>query len=72
MTMTKKDYELIAQGIEHELYGWRESAGPVWGTEAIKAIEALARELGGRFKAANPKFDNIKFLKACGVELLAD
>lgn len=66
MSMHKSDYELIAQAIEHEMYGWGQPE--VMGIAETLAIKALAEELAERFEANNPKFDRAKFLSACGIE----
>lgn len=66
--MTKKDYELIASAIEHELYGNRAHSEPNHAAEcAITALICLANEIAERLEAQNPRFDRDRFLLACGV-----
>ena len=58
--MTKKDYELIAQ-----VFADLESDFNNCGSDAVSlsiVVEELARALG----KDNPRFDEDKFVKACG------
>lgn len=66
--MTKKDYEIIAQAINHSsrIYGNgyhldRYFRG--WNN----ATRAAAENISIALKLDNPSFDRKKFLKACGV-----
>lgn len=67
MSMTRHDYDLIAMAFERELHGWRESAGPVYGQEAITALRAAAEEIAETLEANNSNFDRAVFLKKAGV-----
>ena len=64
--MTKKDFIIVAAAIEHEVYGWRQVIGQKG--EAIEALRSLAKEMCERFAADNPRFDETKFLTACGIQ----
>ncbi len=74
MSMTKKDYELVAMVIKGQLennnllesMGWTPKDRRL--SEAV--VEDLAHFMAYHLKKQNPKFDRIRFLKACGV--LAD
>lgn len=65
MSMTKKDYELIANTIKSTLgtYG-----GTVSHNNCKYAINDLALAIANELKLDNPKFDRDKFLAACGVK----
>ena len=52
--MTKKDYVMIAKIID---------SYPGWSIPK----RDLANKLADSFERANPKFDRVKFLQACGV-----
>jgi len=69
MSMTKKDYELVASTIRSEYEAWKANAGPVYGQEALGQTKHLAERLANRFELSNPKFDRKKFLTSCGVSL---
>ena len=59
MSMTKTDYELIAETLDRIVTRQAEQ------TETyIDVCEALA----DAFEADNPKFNRDKFLKACGID----
>jgi hypothetical protein len=58
--MTKKDYELIANGFVMTL------TSAYNGPEGYKlAVEYMADEL----EHENPRFNRIKFMEACGIKL---
>jgi hypothetical protein len=63
--MTKKDYELIAMSV------WRSGFiinGNKIKQEARESMRRLiANDLASSLAHANPRFDRIKFLQACGV-----
>jgi hypothetical protein len=63
MSMTKKDYKLIADCISEQLF-----YNITDGSEASKAtkhtLEVTANELANRFEHANPAFNKEKFLQA--------
>lgn len=61
MTMTKKDYELIAGEIK-EIVEMTENYDAL----GYNAVHTLAHNLAGTFKKENERFDFHKFLKACG------
>ena len=58
--MTKKDYILIANDIKRELANSKTLDGQ-------NAISKLALVLTLSFRVDNSKFDDTKFLKACGI-----
>lgn len=62
--MTKKDYEMVADVIQHRLYGDRDWS-PCVGDEDV--VQDLVHELVDKFEADNPRFDRDRFLIACGV-----
>lgn len=55
MSMTKKDYELIASVVR--------------ANHADCGEKTIAYWLADAFADANPKFDYARFLQACGVEV---
>lgn len=58
MSMTKKDYQLIAKELQWaDNHGWTDH------------IELMAESLADAFEADNPNFDRDKFLAACGIEV---
>lgn len=59
MSMTKKDYELIARTIT----GWYN----VYSIEYYQ-LEGIASHFADRLEINNDKFDRNKFLTACGVK----
>jgi hypothetical protein len=61
MAMTKKDYELIAEGIRVSRYGNIASDTP----EFQHGIDRVVVNLAFRFGMANPRFDTKKFYAAC-------
>ena len=56
--MTKKDYELIAEVIKN----LDEVIDP-------EAYSVLVIKLAGALAGDNPRFDGVKFAKACGVNV---
>ena len=63
MSMTKKDYELIASTINDELTAFNDLH--VHSSHQVKLlVNGIAIALG----KSNPKFDRAKFLEACGIE----
>lgn len=61
MTMTKKDFILIAEAI-HTAKTSNGSDGP----QVRWAIDDVAHVIANRLQEINPKFDRYKFLEACG------
>ena len=69
LTMTKKDYQLIAEAISNArsflndgYYGLPEPA-------ERKAVRfAIYRDLADSLAADNPRFDRVKFRAACGLD----
>jgi len=53
--MTRQDFELIAHILSIQ-------------TGERHIIERIAHDFAIELKAANPRFDRARFLKACGVE----
>lgn len=64
MSMTRKDYEVIAKVIKTH----RDAALATLLTDEAAAIEAVAEDLAGEFAVSNPAFKAPKFLKACGID----
>ena len=68
--MTKKDYELIASAFNQEIKIWGshfQTGEPLKDNEAYKRIRGTVITLGGKLKEDNPKFNEYKFYKACGL-----
>ena len=65
MSMTKKDYEVIASQVlmVRQLFAGTSIAGESW-----EVLTGLSYQLAKALKEENNKFDRDKFLKACGVE----
>jgi hypothetical protein len=57
--MTKKDYELVASSIKEVVNMYDE--------EAKDILSILVEYMKTKFGYDNPKFDGIKFRKACGL-----
>lgn len=66
--MTKKDYELIAGSVRRSVRvtEWL-SKNQVKREAKLEVLRLVANDLSGSLRADNPKFDQEKFLKACGV-----
>lgn len=56
--MTRKDYEMIARSIFVDRETLEENQR--------KVADHIAKGLAEQFAAMNPRFDSIRFLKACG------
>ena len=58
MSMTKKDFEVIAKGMRF-----------AWARGDLKdlGLNRLAVDLGQGFQQSNPRFNMTTFLNACGV-----
>jgi hypothetical protein len=69
MSMTRKDYELIAAAIKrHATKADKAVYHRFPGSQETRsALSDLADDLAGELAAANPAFKADKFLKACGV-----
>ena len=66
--MTKKDYELIAAAIKRTVDEARAYEHPAYGLSIrLSALEDLANDLAGELTKTNPRFDQRRFLVACGV-----
>lgn len=67
MSMTKKDYELIAAELrhQHELLGYND--GEIGTGESVYSWSC--KLWAASLKLANPEFDRAKFLTACGIEV---
>lgn len=61
--MTKQDYELIAQTIIR----LRELRDDLNDNDVDHAFDVLSRSMATVFAVRNPRFDEDKFLAACGV-----
>ena len=60
--MTKKDYKLIADVLNRNL-----DNGDNDMIDGIQSIDKLVHDFCKMLKEDNPKFDYIKFLRACGI-----
>jgi hypothetical protein len=66
--MTRKDYELIAAAIKRQTATCDRFAVTPRGQEVLRSLlNDLASDLAGELAATNPRFDAMRFLKACGV-----
>lgn len=65
--MTEKDYELITQSIWRSLRAaeWTEK-NQVRKQAKLSMARLIANDLMANLAAQHPKFDEAKFLKACG------
>lgn len=54
--MSRKDYELIAEVFAKAIHS------------NIASLYTLAEAMANRLEADNPRFDRMRFLKACGLE----
>ena len=67
--MTKKDYELIAKAIEQSTWFYRCGLPLVDDLRTPEAVLlGVAMELVERLAADNPRFDEQRFMAACGVK----
>lgn len=65
MSMTKTDYELIAEVFSDQIKTWRNVHG---NNERALSMEILADALADKLKADNKQFKRDRFLEACGIE----
>ncbi len=65
--MTKKDYELIARELksQHELLDY--NSGKITGSD-ISVYEMSCKLWAQTLSTENPRFNEAKFLEACGVK----
>jgi hypothetical protein len=63
--MSRKDYELIAAAIKFELNKW----GDLTSSAEVQMTRAVAGSIAEALKRDNPRFDSIRFIRACGFEL---
>lgn len=59
MGMSQKDYRAIAQDIHRQVADCTNS-------EAIERIHTIVLDMAHYMAATNPRFDEVKFLQACG------
>lgn len=73
MSMTRKDYEIIAAGIKEQVDFIKSAADFATNPDAIKAAKATVENTAGNiaFKLGqqNPRFNRDTFLTACGIEV---
>lgn len=67
MSMTKKDYELVASELFTELTNIGGKAMQ-YNYGRADEFRAVVYRLAVAFEANNSKFDKARFLKACGVQ----
>ena len=65
--MTKKDYELIAQSIWRSGFALNLDKNKVKQEAREKMRSLIVHDLCGSLQNDNPRFDENKFFKACGV-----
>ena len=63
--MTKKDYVLIAGAIKEQ---WKRTVRAHGKGEYSLQVHWTALEISYALKKENPRFDNNKFLEACGIQ----
>lgn len=61
--MTKKDYEMIAE----EFNKWYKHYSSEGYYSEAQALRNISKVLAMRFEKDNSRFDNSRFIKACGV-----
>ena len=59
--MTKKDYELIAKAIRDTKNTYSKGAK----IDAYYCLDDVARAISIRLENENPRFDSVKFYRAC-------
>lgn len=64
--LTKKDFKAVAEiiAINHNPHL---GIGGMWRDGRDSAAESIAEEMADYFATQNPRFDQGKFLKACGL-----
>jgi len=69
MAMSKKDFEAIAKAISASRYSADPSilGEPVFANGVNTACAELAGKLATYCATQNPRFDLVRFLRACGV-----
>lgn len=65
--MTKKDYELIAEGLRELRESSKTQVYKATREQELADNKATAVHLADKFEQDNPKFDRKKFLTACGI-----
>ena len=68
MTMSKKDYELIASVLNTYVTGYEQLDDTKEADHKIQACYGIASELSRQFTADSPRFLSNRFLTACGVK----
>lgn len=64
--MNKKHFEAIAAILKAKADQYRNSSYPD-AYDRFAAVDAIADDLAEYFASQNPRFDELKFLQACGV-----
>ena len=67
MSMSKKDYEMIADLLRSELEQIEQCQEGSYKDGQKFEATLIANRLSYALKAANPRFDRARFLKACGI-----
>lgn len=65
LTMTKKDYELIASAFREWSYDFL--VGKFTNASPKAVLETLIEEIAIKLAEENPRFDHYKFYQACGL-----
>lgn len=65
--MTRKHFEAVASAIRAEVDMEREEKTIV-GDDHVKVLHNIARRLADQFIIDNARFDDVRFLKACGFD----
>ena len=65
--MTKKDFQLIAEVIKEEVEWWQVHERQLQPPTGVQVLNTLAHTMKARLHHANPQFNEMKFLEACGL-----
>lgn len=65
--MTKRDFELIAKAFKDGSRWSDKRSGTMSPPNIDTALEAVAYALSNALLDTNPRFDQVRFLSACGV-----
>ena len=68
MTMSKKDYELVASVLNRYVTGYEQLGDTKEAEHKIQACYGIASELSRQFTEDSPRFLSSRFLTACGVK----
>jgi hypothetical protein len=66
MSMSKKDYELIAGVFAEHVAGWGGCYPPEVTSAQVSAIGTVVAALSRELEKENPRFNRVRFVDACG------